>query len=427
MPTAKRAWGVAGGPVRPAAAVAVVSAVVALCLGGQGLLVPAGPSVALLRLVGALISLIAVGVLLRVDGPALAARTLVVVAVAGALTGLATLPLSPIQLSEPATGAGRPAAPGAEAREEGGAGVVGLDRAEGPAGAPGGSQTGSGGSLLLPEGSTVVIEGGDVVLRPPQGPPVVLGRAATGPAAPSGAVPAPGQHPSVVVTDGGVARSDGGAIGGDTALGGTTLEGSGASVVVGDGVLLEVPEPLPVEPAERPAPLTDGADALLAVLLVCFALLAFAPPVVRVAERATAPRVDPEPPPAPPPGDVGQVEEGLADVLRAMLADPDPRTAVIGAYARLLAALDEVGHGRRAEETPHEHLWRALGPLGVRRAPVHRLAELFVLARFTPHPVTDAHREAAIAALADAVADLRLSPRDVAEVADVAGTVGAAS
>lgn len=423
MSAAQSSWGAVGAPVRPAAAVAVVAAVVALCLGGQGLLVPAGPSVALFRVVGALISLTAVGVLLRIDGPALAARTLVVVAIAGALTGLATLPLSPVQLSDRPPGAGR-LAPGAEATDESGTGVVGLDRADGPAGAPDGSQTGNGGSLVLPEGSTVVLEGGNVVLRPPQGPPVVLGRAVTGPAAPSGAVPAAGQHPHVVVTDGGVARSDGGAIGGDTALGGATLRGSGASVVVGDGVLLEVPEPIPVEPAELPGPLSDGADALLAVLLVCFALLAFAPPVVRVAERATAPRTDPEPPPVSPAGDASQVEEGLADVLRAMLADPDPRTAVIGAYARLLSALDEVGHGRRAEETPHEHLWRTLGPLGVRRAPVHRLAELFVLARFTPHPVTDAHRDAAIAALADAVADLRLSPRDVAEVAS---TVGAPS
>ena len=37
-----------------------------------------------------------------------------------------------------------------------------------------------------------------------------------------------------------------------------------------------------------------------------------------------------------------------------------------------LAALDEAGFPRRAEEAPHEHLWRSLGPLGVRRPPVHR-------------------------------------------------------
>ena len=48
-----------------------------------------------------------------------------------------------------------------------------------------------------------------------------------------------------------------------------------------------------------------------------------------------------------------------------------------------------------------------LGPLGVRSAPLHELAELFVFARFSQHPVTDHHRARAIAALGEALADLR--------------------
>ena len=217
------------------------------------------------------------------------------------------------------------------------------------------------------------------------------------------------------MVDGVATRDDGGALGADVALGGTTIErGDGSQVSVGDGTLLDVPPPLESD-VDDP---TDGLDALLAVLLGCFALLAFAPPFVRFSDRVgvtlleSADDAD-DPAPAP-----VTVEEGLADVLRSMLADPDPRTSVIGAYARLLTALAEAGFPRRDEEGPHEHLWRSLGPLGVRRQPVHQLAELFVRARFTPRPVTDDDRQAAITALADAVGDLRLQATDVREAAE---------
>ena len=195
----------------------------------------------------------------------------------------------------------------------------------------------------------------------------------------------------------------------------------GTVVVVGSGALLPVPEPVPAAPEPFPDRLARGVEGVLALLLGCFALLAFAPPLVRVAERAGVPPGLPEAPPAPVAARRSSVEAGLADVLRSMLADPDPRTAVIGAYARLLAALDEAGSPRRVEEAPHEHLWRSLGPLGVRRAPVHRLAELFVRARFTPHPITDQHRRDAVAALADAIGDLRLPADDVEVLAGAAG------
>jgi hypothetical protein len=83
--------------------------------------------------------------------------------------------------------------------------------------------------------------------------------------------------------------------------------------------------------------------------------------------------------------------------------------------------LAEAGYPRRAEEGPHEHLWRSLGPLGVRRQPVHQLAELFIRARFTPRPVTESDRRAAITALADTVGDLRLQAADVTAAARTIG------
>ncbi len=358
--------GDAGGdpPRRPgigrarALVVAGAAAVVALGLAGQGLLVPAGPGPTLVRVGGAVVALGALAVLVRLDGPVLASRTLAVVAAAGALTALATLPASPVALGVPT-----PQAPLGDGARGDGTSTILLDQVQ-----PGEATEAT---LELPAGIEPRVEDGRVVVDGPDGTTTML---------------APGQR---------VARAD------------------GSVVVVGSGTVLAVPDPLPAGPEDLQDRLARGVEGVLALLLGCFALLAFAPPLVRVAERGrVSPPVEPVPA-APAPSRRRTVEAGLAEVLRAMLADPDPRTAVIGAYARLLAALEEVGFPRRAEEGPHEHLWRSLGPLGVRRPPVHRLAELFVRARFTPHPVTDEHRRAAIAALADAVADLRLRADDV--------------
>src|SRR5690606_38067560 len=99
------------------------------------------------------------------------------------------------------------------------------------------------------------------------------------------------------------------------------------------------------------------------------------------------------------------MREVLTDTIDAMLADPDPNTAIIGAYARLLEGLDARGAGRRAHEAPLEHLRRVLAVLDVRPEPLHRLIELFELARFSTHPLTATHREHALDALRAVAAD----------------------
>lgn len=118
--------------------------------------------------------------------------------------------------------------------------------------------------------------------------------------------------------------------------------------------------------------------------------------------------------------DVAAAEAGLEASLAAVTADSSPRDAISDAYARLLAALADAGAGRRAHEAPHEHLGRVLTPLGVRSEPLHRLAELFVLARFSQRPVTGAHRDDAVDALSQALADLRAT--DARRQATTAGT-----
>ncbi|MGD2068903.1 MAG: DUF4129 domain-containing protein [Gemmatimonadota bacterium] len=96
----------------------------------------------------------------------------------------------------------------------------------------------------------------------------------------------------------------------------------------------------------------------------------------------------------------------VVGTIDAMLADPDPKTAIIGAYARLLEGLAASGTPRRPYEGPMEHLHRVLATLRVRPAPLRRLIELFQVARFSSHRLTSRHRDRALEALQAVAADL---------------------
>jgi hypothetical protein len=92
--------------------------------------------------------------------------------------------------------------------------------------------------------------------------------------------------------------------------------------------------------------------------------------------------------------------------LADLEAEPDPRRAIIAAYARLLDGLAACGLGRRDAEAPVEHLRRALQALQVRDAPMHALVDLFAEARFSQHELTPRHKAAAIDAFRAARDDL---------------------
>lgn len=96
----------------------------------------------------------------------------------------------------------------------------------------------------------------------------------------------------------------------------------------------------------------------------------------------------------------------VVGTIEAMLADPDPGTAIRGAYARLLEGLEARARGRRPHEGPMEHLGRVLGRLDVRSEPIRELVELFELARFSPHPLDGSHRDRALRALREVARDL---------------------
>ena len=126
-------------------------------------------------------------------------------------------------------------------------------------------------------------------------------------------------------------------------------------------------------------------------------------------------------------------EAARSSVLRsieAMLADPDPNTAVIGAYARLLEGLAASGVPRWDFEAPVEHLRRALTRLQVRPGPIHRLVALFEVARFSTRSLTVQHRDEALAALREVADDLGYrsdgAPRTTASGAGAVAGVRAA-
>ena len=117
--------------------------------------------------------------------------------------------------------------------------------------------------------------------------------------------------------------------------------------------------------------------------------------------------------------------EALADLLDDTLddlrAEPDPRRAVIAAYARLERTLAAHGISRRPSETPEELLHRALGGLDVSAGAIRRLTELFERARFSQHDVDVEMKEEAIAALEQVRDELReLAARRAPSAAEAA-------
>jgi hypothetical protein len=97
------------------------------------------------------------------------------------------------------------------------------------------------------------------------------------------------------------------------------------------------------------------------------------------------------------------VDESLDDLR----AEPDPRRAVIAAYARLERVLASHGLPRHPAEAPLEYLRRMLAELSVSPAAARSLTELFERAKFSQHAVGQEMKEQAIRALETVRDDLR--------------------
>jgi Domain of unknown function (DUF4129) len=101
---------------------------------------------------------------------------------------------------------------------------------------------------------------------------------------------------------------------------------------------------------------------------------------------------------------IGQAVDESLDDLRA---EPDPRRAVIAAYARLEGVLARHDLPRAPAEAPLEYLGRMLEELSVNHRAARRLTDLFERARFSQHAVGPEMKEQAIAALESVRDDLR--------------------
>ncbi len=96
--------------------------------------------------------------------------------------------------------------------------------------------------------------------------------------------------------------------------------------------------------------------------------------------------------------------------LRELENDPDPRRAVINAYAAMERVLSEHGLPRMPSETPLEYLARWAGALHVGRAAAEALAVLYERARFSAHLIDEEMKQEARRALGALRHDLGAEP-----------------
>jgi hypothetical protein len=93
-----------------------------------------------------------------------------------------------------------------------------------------------------------------------------------------------------------------------------------------------------------------------------------------------------------------ELSRALDEAIDDLRRDPDPRRAVIAAYARMEQALTSCGFPRRAPEAPYEYLTRVARDLEAEQ-PMAALTELFEVAKFSEHSVDETMRGRAIDAL----------------------------
>ena len=161
---------------------------------------------------------------------------------------------------------------------------------------------------------------------------------------------------------------------------------------------LHVPSGHP-KPGTKPGPAAPPHGHLSWVAGIgSIALLAAAAAAVWFASRTTA---------QPDKVRLGRAETlsaALDESLAELRAEPDPRRAIIAAYAHMERALAAAGLPRRPAEAPLEYLERALVDLDATAASASRLTDLFRVAKFSDHPLDAQAKEDAIDAL-EAVRD----------------------
>lgn len=82
-----------------------------------------------------------------------------------------------------------------------------------------------------------------------------------------------------------------------------------------------------------------------------------------------------------------------------LLRDGEPRNAIVAAWARFEQQGAAAGVPRKPWETSSEYVIRILDVAAADSGAVNRLAGIYREARFSPHPITEEHRAAALEAL----------------------------
>jgi Domain of unknown function (DUF4129) len=101
----------------------------------------------------------------------------------------------------------------------------------------------------------------------------------------------------------------------------------------------------------------------------------------------------------------------LADSLHDLLAEKDPRRAVIRAYARMERTFAAAGLPREQAQAPYEYLERVLRSVNVSANSARKLTQLFERAKFSLHTIDARMKEDAIAALVGLRAELEHGAR----------------
>jgi hypothetical protein len=159
--------------------------------------------------------------------------------------------------------------------------------------------------------------------------------------------------------------------------------------------------PQPVKPVHRTGPVHHhGLVRILTAVCVVVLVAAVACAAVFLWRRLVGPVARPyEPQPAPAADERERLAEAVDSGRRALLADDDPRTAVIACYAAMEESLAASGIARQASDSPQDLLERALASGLPAAGAAADLTGLFREARYSTHPMDGGHRDRAAAAL----------------------------
>jgi hypothetical protein len=151
--------------------------------------------------------------------------------------------------------------------------------------------------------------------------------------------------------------------------------------------------PTTLSPAANPAhgPSGTSRSGITFALVAAAAILATAAAALVVIRRRSRPSSG-TPGRRTQPAVAAALEWSLDDLRR----EPDPRRAVIAAYARMERLLGDHGVRRHAWEAPLEYLNRVLGRVTVSDRAAEQLTGLFQEAKFSPHAVGEPERARAV-------------------------------